>query len=290
MKILVTGCNGFVAGSLIESLKGDCEIIGVGRQACAQSQDFAYIQADISHKDELLTRVSETVEEADVIIHAAAYLGADEFQLYRSNCIGTQNVVELAKLLNCKQVIYISSVPVIGKPTEIPITEQHDIRPRTVYHYTKYFGELILGQLEGYGICSTILRIASPVGKGMPNNKIFSVFAKNGLKNQDIVIQGNGTRIQNYLDVRDLAEAIKKVIEKHPAGTYIVNGNSVSDRELAERCIFVNKSQSKVVIKGNSDIPEESWIPSGELAEKEFGYTSKCSLEDSIRYVLEGMV
>ncbi len=289
MKILVTGCNGFVAGSVIDSLKCDYEIIGVGRQVCAQSQDFAYVQADISHKDELLTRVNETVEEADVIIHAAAYLGADELQLYASNCIGTQNIVALAKQLNCRQVIYISSVPVIGKPSEVPITEQHAIVPKTVYHYTKYFGELILGQLADYGICSTVLRIASPVGKGMPDNKIFSVFAKNSLKNQDIVIQGNGTRIQNYLDVRDLTEAIKKVIGKRCAGTYIVNGNSVSDRELAERCIAVNYSKSKLIIKGNHDTLEEAWILSGELAEREFGYTSKCSIEDSIRYVLEGM-
>lgn len=289
MKILVTGCNGFVAGSLIESLKGDCEIIGVGRQTCAQVREWGYVQADISHKDELLSRVIEKTKEADVIIHAAAYLGADEFQLYTSNCIGTQNVVALAEQLNCRQVIYISSVPVIGKPSEMPITERHDIRPRTVYHYTKYFGELILGQLAERGICSTILRIASPVGKGMPDNKIFSVFVNHSLKNQDIVIQGNGTRIQNYLDVRDLTEAIKKVIGKRCAGTYIVNGNSVSDRELAERCIAVNHSKSRLIIKGDSDMPEEAWVLSGELAEREFGYTTKCSIEDSIRYVLEGM-
>jgi len=288
MKILVTGCNGFVAKTVISSIKDEVDIIGVGRSEKKDEQEFCYVQADITERESLFERVLEKENEIDVLIHAAAYLGNDEKELYITNCIGTQNVVDLAKTLNCKQFIFISSVPVIGTLIEIPVTEQHAISPRTTYHWTKYFGEILVAQLSESGICSTILRIASPVGKGMPDNKIFSVFVKNSMKNKEICIQGNGTRVQNYLDIRDFCDAIRNVIKAQCSGTYIVNGNSISDRELAEKCISVNRSSSTLMIRSCDEKIEEQWYLSGEKASA-CGYMPKRTIEDSIRYVAEGI-
>lgn len=289
MKILITGSNGFIAKNLINHLKKEYDIIGIGR-TLHEIQDSMYIQADIGKREELFGKVLNKVTSVDILIHVAAEISENVERLYQTNCCGTQNVVDLAKKLCCKRVVYVSSIPVVGTPIEFPITEEHRVSPNTVYHYTKYFGEQIVTQLKGEGILYGCLRIASPVGAGMPQNKIFSVFVENAKNGKDIVIYGNGERIQNYIDVRDFSEAVSKIIHSSAQGVYNISGNSISDLELARQCKKCFETTGEIFIdeKIQQSAPEK-WIISGKAALRDFGYTPKKSIVDSIRYVAKGL-
>ncbi len=290
MRILITGCNGFIAKSIIEKLKHNNEINGVGRADGTQQREIMYVQADISNRANLFRHIEASIQKVDVIIHAAAEISDDVEKLYATNCCGTQNMVDLARRLECKRFVYISSVPVIGKPIHVPITENHKVSPLTVYHTTKYFGEQIVSQLMNDRILYFNLRIASPVGAGMPGNKIFSVFVENARKNQDITIWGDGKRIQNYIDVRDFADAVNKTINSSVQGLYNIPGNSISDFELANRCLHYYSAKCRINVLGNCSQKEpERWIISGEAAKRDLGYMPRRTIEDSICYVSEGL-
>lgn len=291
MKILITGSNGFIARNIIAYGCSELDVYGIGRSPKAVRKDITYIQVDISNRRELFEQIMARMSTVDIIVHAAAEISDDVEKLYSTNCYGTQNMVDLAKILKCKKFIYISSIPVIGRPIEIPITERHVVSPKTVYHYTKYFGEQIVAQLSVENIMACTLRIASPVGAGMPCNKIFSVFVEKSRANKNIEIYGDGKRIQNYIDVRDLAEAVKKVIDSHVQGIYNIPGESISDIELAKCCKDFYHSNSKIQIREIvSEIESEKWIISGEAAKREFGYVPQKTIKDSISYVVKGKI
>ena len=128
-------------------------------------------------------------QEIDIIVHCAAIITHDNYsnQLLNANCIGVQNIAEYANSIKCKQLVYFSSLPIIGKPSVIPITEEHPINPPTVYHITKYFGEQVLRLLLGEERV-VVFRIPSPIGRKTAPNKIVPVFVQNAIQNVDFNI------------------------------------------------------------------------------------------------------
>lgn len=79
-----------------------------------------------------------------------------------------------------------------------------------------------------------ILRIPSPIGVGMNPTNFLSVLFDKCLSNQDIELFGQGLRIQNYIDVRDVAEAINQVIEYPNSDLFLIAGSkSISNKDLA---------------------------------------------------------
>lgn len=287
MKVLITGCNGFVARNVIRELSHQYDFIGIGRAERAVMQGIPYIQTDISCRTKLFEKIKEQYSNIDIMIHAAA-VGNDVERLYQVNCLGTQNMVDLANELNCKKFIYISSIPVIGFPTQIPITESHSVNPLTIYHYTKYFGELIVMQLKKENIPYLTYRIPSPVGRDMPNNKIFSTFVRKSKYNETIEIYGNGKRVQNYLDVRDLSYAIDQGMKSNCQGIYNIVGNSISDYDLAKCCDAFYHRNNEIQIY-NQISSDEKWIISGDKAKSDFDYEPRYSIKDSVEYVASGL-
>lgn len=283
MKILITGCNGFVGKNLTDAFKKEHDIIGLGRAEISRADVREYVSCNIADRQNLSECIRKYSGSIDIIIHAAAEISDDVEKLYNTNCLGTQNIVDFAKTAGVSCFVYISSVPVIGIPQYIPITESHPVKPATVYHYTKYFGEQIVWGLEACGIRYGCLRIPSPVGCGMPDNKIFSVFVKRCLENQPLQIYGNGMRVQNYLDLRDLSSAVKRFIDSEAKGVYNISGNSISDIELAGLCKEQLKSKSDICVLNNkSDSDTQRWIISRDAARADFGYEPQISIEDSI--------
>ena len=279
--VLITGVNGLIGSTIAELLLPNYKVLGTSiEDGNTTGLDLEYIQSDITQ----LSSLQQLPEKVDVIVHCAAVITADNYSnlLLNANCIGVQNIAAYAKKANCNQVIYFSSLPIIGKPSIIPITEEHPIDPPTVYHITKYFGELVLKKLLGDEHVVTF-RIPSPIGRKTAPNKIVPVFVKNAIENIDYNLLGKGERIQNYIDVRDIARAVDCAIQKQAHGTFnIASEKSYSNKELAELCI--NLFNSKSIIKYNGIDKEEDyrWIVSTEKAKNVLGFVAKYSLSDSI--------
>lgn len=280
-KVLITGVNGLIGSTIAEFLLNDYEVIGTSiEENNITGLDFQYIQSDITKK-ESLENLPTTI---DVIVHCAAIITGDNFSsvLLNANCIGVQNIASYALKADCSQLIYFSSLPIIGRPKIVPITEEHPIDPPTVYHITKYFGELVLKKLMPDKNL-VIFRIPSPIGRKTAPNKIVPVFVKNAINNVDFTLLGNGGRIQNYIDVRDIARAIGCAIEKNANGTFnIASEKSYTNKELAELCINLFDSKSEINYNGVDKEEDYQWIVSTEKAKKELGFVAKYTLSDTL--------
>ena len=289
MTILVTGSNGFIGSYICNRLKHAHEVIGVGTRSESSVSDIQYIQSNIESGD-FVTGVINAHGQCDVFIHCAAHISKKNFEdnLLDVKCTGTNHIVQLAKEMNCTTVIHLSSIPVIGTPNDLPISELHFTAPKSLYHISKHSAEYIVNLSSDFGIMPVNLRIPSPIGAGMNEKTILPVLLRQCLLNQPITLLGKGLRKQNYIDVRDISEAVVSCINRQVKGTYNIASDAViSNVDLANLCIEMTGSKSQISFSNTID-PEEknSWAISIAKAKNEFGFQPQYSLRDSIKTIL----
>lgn len=285
MNILVTGSNGFIGRNIVKELmKNDC-VIGCGRKENSLIDINGYVRWDMASEtcpDELHDR------KFDIIVHAAASLDKDDKkeELIATNCLGTHRVYALAARKHVKKVIYLSSLPVVGVPFPTPITEESAIKPITMYHAAKAAGELILAQLEKEGIDVFNLRIPSPIGPGMPSGTIVPVFLEQAIRGKKLTLLGRGTRRQNYIDVRDIAFAVRRIIrDEVPGGTYnLASDETISNYEIANMCLNVADSKSRICFSAEAD-PCDNWAWDADISKLKaaIGNFTNHAVRDSLR-------
>ncbi|MDQ6832940.1 MAG: hypothetical protein M3008_06040, partial [Chloroflexota bacterium] len=127
------------------------------------------------------------------------------------------------------------------------------------------------------------------VGPGMPTNRIFSVFVARARANQPLQLAGEGTRRQNYVDVRDVAIVAEQCARERITGLFNIAGaRSISNHELAQACVRTLESSSPIVFTGQPDREEGiAWEVSNARATERFGYAPRYDVAASIRAVGE---
>lgn len=289
MRVLVSGASGFVGGALARTLvaRGH-EVVGLSRRPGPVPGLYGLLEANIA--DTLAAaRIVAKLNRCEAIVHAAAALedGTQPGRMTLTNCLGTEQLVAVAREWQVSSFVFVSSLPVIGSPRELPITEHHATAPRTAYHASKLYGEQLVCLLCDEGVAASALRLTAPVGPGMPSGRILSVFVQRALAGEPLVVAGHGTRMQDYVDVRDVARATDATLSRRATGVInIASGSCISNLDLARRCVSVLGSNSDVRLSGG-DHPEDGtrWEVSVARAREVIDYVPHESLESSITAV-----
>ena len=290
MKVLITGSNGFIGSHVVRYFKEKgCYVIGLDRSEGSKNDVDEYIFCDLytEQTSELFDGVAER-DLPDAIIHLAADMRKEPYTLdvIKNNCVGAQRLLELCRDRKIKAFVQLSSQPVIGTPTACPVTEDHPLKPPTVYHCTKVMQELLANYAYyTYGVRTVSFRITAPVGPGMNPKTILPVFINKAIRGEDITLLGTGSRRQTYIHVNDIAKAIFCAIcSKDAQGVYnLASHNLISNTELAALCIQLAKSSSKIVYSGTEDPHDDyRWEISLEKITRDTGYTPEVDIKDAI--------
>lgn len=290
MRILVTGCNGFIGNYICKALydKGHI-VIGTDLNECKVSKISSFISSDISSSS-FLEDIKADISKCDCIVHTAAKISYNDFDgdLIIVNCCGAANVLKLAKDISCKKIVNISSSPIVGVPLSHPIDEYHPIYPSSLYHATKVMQEYVFGLSKKYGITSINIRVPSPIGIGMNPKTILSTFIECCLNNEPLVIMGNGSRMQDYIDVRDVANFTSLCVETTLSDdTFIAaSENPISNIELAKKCIKISGSTSQMII-GTTPDPQDGIIWDYDCKHaRSIGFSTKYTIDDTINDII----
>ena len=293
MRILVTGSSGLVGGAIARRLVEEGhEVVGLSRRSSANLPgEVQQVQGDIAALS--FREAVGGVAPCQAVVHAAASRDYrdDASEISLTNGLGTQQVVALARTWAAEHFVYISGITVIGRPVDLPITEDHATHPLTAYHASKLYGEHLVEIACRAGPAGAILRLTAPVGPGTPDNRILSIFVRRALDNAPITLHGQGLRRQDYVDVRDVGLAVGDCIEQRVAGVYnIAGGRAVSNRELAEQCIRRLDSTSAITFSGRPDPDDDVvWDVSIDKASAAFDYSPRHTLDVSIDAVAAGL-
>ena len=176
---LVTGGTGQIGAFLCEELvnaghKVVCLDFKPNMDNIGRIADRLTVEAaDVTDTSDFLNLLKKN--SVDHIVHLAALVLLDSMKhpakAYQVNIIGTNNVMEAARLLEIKKVVFASSVSVYGslKPRRGGIADEDDIPnpPYDPYSTSKITDEL-MGRYyrESYGMDITCMRITAAWGAG----------------------------------------------------------------------------------------------------------------------------
>lgn len=289
MRFLITGTNGYIGRHTCNYLRSKGHyIVGTGRKEQSLSESDRYIQCDFA-KDDIKAAFREVFENGiDGIFHIAADNRKEPYgiDVIKSNCIGTQALLELAEKYGVAGFIQLSSVPVIGMPRELPITPKHCLEPPTIYHATKCFQELLADYaFRNTGLRTVSIRIPSPMGIGVNPRYIFPTLIRKALQNEEIELYGTGSRRQTYVHVSDICRAMENAFYRENChGTYVLGSPYlVSNKDLAELVVRTLGSDSAIVYANKSDPSDnQCWEIDYQPMKKDMNYHPEVSLEEMI--------
>ena len=161
-KVLVTGGGGFLGGAIVRHLveRGDC-VISFSRRLYPELEKMGVeqIQGDISDK----TAVEQAFKEVNLVFHVAAKPPpwGDFSAYYRTNVIGTQNVITACKQFNVSRLVYTSSPSVVFDGTDMEGVDESVPYPEKYHaHYpkTKAMAEQSVIAAGDEGLKTIILR------------------------------------------------------------------------------------------------------------------------------------
>jgi UDP-glucuronate decarboxylase len=291
MRILVTGANGFVGKNLCEYLeKKRFQLIKTDLRSAGFS-------GDVADEDFVFNAFKDL--ELDAIIHLAAIASIEEtirktHQCYKVNCFGTSNMLELARQKSVKKFIYMSSANVYGVPSQVPVTEETPLNPRTPYDYSKVIGEMLVKSYHVHQKLPTVvLRCWKLFGKYDVETTAVSRFIRACLQNKPVPLHNAGRDATDPTFIENFCHAVELSLRKDEAIGEAFNvgcGNKVSIRQLAGMIKKLTKSESKLqILPPRTELETTPMVsyPSIKKIKERLGYKPVVSLEQGLRRTIE---
>jgi dihydroflavonol-4-reductase len=228
MKVFVTGGTGFVGANLIRSLLHQgYEVRALVRHHSSlnnlQSLDVEIVTGDLNSSD-----LSNQMSGCQVLFHVAAQYSLwqrDRDLLYRSNVLGTRNILACARQAGIERTVYTSSVAAIGvKPEGIADETYQSPVDKLVGYYkkSKYYAEQEAIKAVQQGQDIVIVNPSTPIGafdlKPTPTGEIIVRF----LQRQMPFYLDTGL---NLIDVQDVAQGHILALTKGKTGDRYILGN-----------------------------------------------------------------
>jgi UDP-glucose 4-epimerase len=255
--VLVTGGAGFIGSVLCRQLTSAghrvlaYDDLSRGRRVNLPP-DVELIPGDI--RDGAMLQQAVSSARPDVVIHLAAMhfipdCIARPDEARQVNVDGTRRVLECCRAAAVRSFIFASTAAVYA-PSDGPCDEDTTpLGPLEIYGETKLEGEqLVRAFHEETGATSTILRLFNAIGHNETNPHVLPHIFES-LRTSDVVHLGNTTPQRDYIDTRDIAEAIRAVM-RSADGCQVLNigtGAAHSVDDVIDRLRGILGREIKVV-------------------------------------------
>lgn len=211
-------------------------------------------------------------------------------QELNSNVIFTSLLLEACVRQKVSKVVFISSGgTVYGKEACCPLDEETPTYPINSYGVQKITIEKLLYlYYHMYNLDYRVIRLSNPYGPYQRPNGILgavTTFTDCALRNEPIVIYGDGSVVRDFIYIDDAIRAIITIVKKEARyKTYNVgSGYGLSIRKLVEIVQSVLKRKSMIEYKQGRKVDVPVNYLDISRYEKEFGQLAFCSIEEGIK-------
>ena len=263
MKILITGCAGFIGYHLTKKLlQYDNYITGIdcltdyydislkkARLQNIEHNNFVFYNLNISKKDTILELFNKV--QPDYVINLAAQAGVrysieNPYEYLSSNMLGFLNILEACKINKVKNLFYASSSSVYGSNNKFPFKETHDItKPLSFYASTKISNEVMAHSYSNIFKLNTIgLRFFTVYGPWGRPDMAYYIFTKKIIEGKPIQVFGNGKMLRDFTYIDDIVDGIISLISYYDK----INQIKSPDNKLNEvPCNIFNIGNNKPI-------------------------------------------
>jgi len=306
MRILITGGAGFIGSYLCEKYTKEEQIVLcldnflsgnlLNVRHLLDYRNFKLIKGDVRNFD-LLERI---IRDVDIVFHLAAQIHVDRSYVeprltYEINVMGTQNVLEVARIYDVKKVIHASTSEVYGSAQYVPIDEKHPLDAPHPYGASKIAADRMCNAyVQTYGMDISIPRffnIFGPRQRDIGYGGVISIFTRRVLNNMPPVIYGDGLQTRDYTYIEDAVRAFNLVLN-HKSRLEPINigsGKEVSITDLANLIIDLCGKKGKIKpVHVEPRIGEvKKLIADARKAKKILGWESKYNLKEGLKAFIQ---
>jgi UDP-glucose 4-epimerase len=302
MKILITGGAGFIGSHLCEKYtKENHSVVCLDNFATGNLmnirhllnyKNFKLVNGDIRNFD-LLEKIMRDVE---VVLHLAAQIHVDRSIVepqytYEVNVLGTQNILEAARIYDVSRVIHVSTSEVYGSAQYAPMDEAHPLVAPHPYGASKIAADrTCYAYIKTYNMDISIMRpfnIFGPRQKDSGYGGVISLFVKRVLGGMPPIVYGDGNQTRDYTYVEDTVRAFDSVLNHKEPITEPVNfgtGHEIKIIDLANEIIRMcgKEGQLKPVHVEPRPGEVQRLLADVSRAEKLLGWKPKYRVEDGL--------
>lgn len=304
-RILVVGGAGFVGSTIVDQLLrepvGEIVVLDnfvrgsrANLSAAVADPRVRVVEGSITDPETLVG----TMKGADYVFHLAAlwlYECVHEpRQALEVNVDGTYSVVEAARELGVKKIIYSSSASVYGDAVFTPMTEEHPFNNRTMYGGTKIAGEQFLRAFhEQSGLDYVALRYMNVYGPRMDYRGTYVSVIMKVLDRLDAglppLVFGDGSQAYDFVHVDDVARANILALKSDATDQAfnVGTGMKTSISELVDMLLDITGSELTPEYKPQEEMFVTHRVGSTEKAERLIHFRAEVPLDEGLRSIVE---
>jgi len=255
MKVLLTGSTGYIGHQLAMKLANrnfqvHALVRNLDSDKIPKHDNIIPFKGDVCD----LTSITKAIKNCDYVFHAATFTNLKHSKIdlfYKTNVIGTRNVLKASMAAGVKKVVYTSTLSVFGPALyHVPINEN---QPRLAsysndYELTKKMSEEVALDYVQKGLPCTILNLTRVYGPGLKtfSNGVNTIISK--IMNDKVLYVPSKLDVEaNYVYIDDVLNAELLAMQSGLTGEKYIIGGENADYE----CLFkkiINISNSKISV------------------------------------------
>jgi len=273
LRLLVTGGAGFIGSNFVRYVLGqysDYRIVNLDKLTYAGNLEnlsglesnprHSFCQGDIGDADVVGEILNSGV---DAVIHFAAeshvdrsILDASEF--VRTNVLGTQNLLDLARKHKVLRFVNVSTDEVYGSLGETgAFHEDSAIAPNSPYAASKAAADLLVRSYHHtYDMPAIITRCSNNYGPFQFPEKFIPLMITNAITGTPLPVYGDGKNVRDWIHVRDHCRALDLILHHGKSGEiYNIGGRQEMTNIEVARLILKALDRSESLLTFVKDRP-----------------------------------
>ena len=252
-KSLVTGGAGFIGSNLVDALlELGHEVVCVDNESAESNEEFYWNPKAYNVKADIVdyTVMKNCMTGIDYVFHLAAESRIqpaikNPIEAVTKNCVGTCTVLQCAREVGVKKVIYSSTSSGYGFNLP-PNSENQPDDCLNPYSVSKVAGEKLCRMYTDlYGLKTISFRYFNVYGERQPIKgqyaPVIGIFLRQRGAGEPLTIVGDGEQRRDFTHVSDVVQAnilaaTKDINDEYYGGLYNVgNGDNYSINEIADK-------------------------------------------------------
>lgn len=315
MKFMVTGGAGFVGSHVVDALIKEGHKVSVIDNLISGKKENINPRADFYQLDIADEKTIDSLfKDIDGVFHVAAlariqHSFSEPHLYFRSNVVGTHNVIMAARKHGVKRVVFSASSSAYGRSDNLPLHEDHKVHTQALNPYTstKRMGEMMmhdLGKSTGgpETVCLRYFNVFGPrqlaIADG-PYATVIGIFLELLNNGKPLTIVPDGHQRRDFTWVGDVVKANLSAMNSPNVGdAEIINIGSgqshsiwdvvrlilgvpqtISEDDLIKsgKCVLVSKRRNEV----------QETLAHIAKAKKLLGWEPRVKFADGIKYLLD---